>query len=411
MATLKASKPLQKNFWYYAGPAFLVGVGYMDPGNWGTDLAAGSRYGYSLLWVILLSNIAAQFLQVLAAKLGIVTGKNLAQACRDYYSKPVSFLLWILCEIAIIACDIAEVIGAAVALNLLFHIPLTLGVAITAADVLLLLTLLHRGYRTLEAIIISLSVIIFSCFVYELFIIQPSLSAIIAGGFIPTFPDTQSLLIAIGIIGATVMPHNLYLHSALVTSRVKDSSDEEKAQAIRYNRIDTIGALSFAFFVNAAILILAAAVFGSRGEIVEELNRGHELLSIALGTGAATIFAIALLAAGQSSTITGTLAGQIVMEGFLRLRIKPWVRRLLSRCIAIIPAFFLVQQTGGSHTVELLVISQVVLSMQLPFAIFPLVMFTSDRKIMGQFANSKLTAVLGYGIAATISVLNILLIW
>lgn len=411
MATLEAPQPLQKNFWYYAGPAFLVGVGYMDPGNWGTDLAAGSRYGYSLLWVILLSNIAAQFLQVLAAKLGIVTGKNLAQACRDYYSKPVSFLLWILCEIAIIACDIAEVIGAAVALNLLFHIPLTLGVAITAADVLLLLTLLHRGYRTLEAIIISLSVIIFSCFVYELFIIQPSLSAIIAGGFIPTFPDTQSLLIAIGIIGATVMPHNLYLHSALVTSRVKDSSDEEKAQAIRYNRIDTIGALSFAFFVNAAILILAAAVFGSRGEIVEELNRGHELLSIALGTGAATIFAIALLAAGQSSTITGTLAGQIVMEGFLRLRIKPWVRRLLSRCIAIIPAFFLVQQTGGSHTVELLVISQVVLSMQLPFAIFPLVMFTSDRKIMGQFANSKLTAALGYGIAATISVLNILLIW
>lgn len=411
MATLEAPTPRQKNFWYYAGPAFLVGVGYMDPGNWGTDLAAGSRYGYSLLWVILLSNIAAQFLQVLAAKLGIVTGKNLAQACRDYYSKPVSFFLWILCEIAIIACDIAEVIGAAVALNLLFHIPLTLGVAITAADVLLLLTLLHRGYRTLEAIIISLSVIIFSCFVYELFIIQPSLSAIIAGGFIPTFPDTQSLLIAIGIIGATVMPHNLYLHSALVTSRVKDSSDEEKAQAIRYNRIDTIGALSFAFFVNAAILILAAAVFGSRGEIVEELNRGHELLSIALGTGAATIFAIALLAAGQSSTITGTLAGQIVMEGFLRLRIKPWVRRLLSRCIAIIPAFFLVQQTGGSHTVELLVISQVVLSMQLPFAIFPLVMFTSDRKIMGQFANSKLTAALGYGIAATISVLNILLIW
>jgi manganese transport protein len=383
----------------------------MDPGNWGTDLAAGSRYGYSLLWVILLSNIAAQFLQILAAKLGIVTGKNLAQACRDYYSKPVSFLLWILCEIAIIACDIAEVIGAAVALNLLFHIPLTIGVAITAADVLLLLTLLHRGYRTLEAIIISLSVIIFSCFVYELFIIKPSLSAIISGGFVPTFPDTQSLLIAIGIIGATVMPHNLYLHSALVTSRVKDSSDEEKAQAIYYNRIDTIGALSFAFFVNAAILILAAAVFGSRGEIVEELNRGHELLSIALGTSAATIFAIALLAAGQSSTITGTLAGQIVMEGFLRLRIKPWVRRLLSRCIAIIPAFIIVQQTGGNHTIELLVISQVVLSMQLPFAIFPLVMFTSDRKIMGQFANSKLTAAIGYGIAATISVLNILLIW
>ena len=411
MATLLASKPLQKNFWYYAGPAFLVGVGYMDPGNWGTDLAAGSRYGYSLLWVILLSNIAAQFLQILAAKLGIVTGKNLAQACRDYYSKPVSFLLWILCEIAIIACDIAEVIGAAVALNLLFHIPLTIGVAITAADVLLLLTLLHRGYRTLEAIIISLSVIIFSCFVYELFIIKPSLSAIISGGFVPTFPDTQSLLIAIGIIGATVMPHNLYLHSALVTSRVKDSSDEEKAQAIYYNRIDTIGALSFAFFVNAAILILAAAVFGSRGEIVEELNRGHELLSIALGTGAATIFAIALLAAGQSSTITGTLAGQIVMEGFLRLRIKPWVRRLLSRCIAIIPAFIIVQQTGGNHTIELLVVSQVVLSMQLPFAIFPLVMFTSDRKIMGQFANSKLTAAIGYGIAATISVLNILLIW
>jgi manganese transport protein len=410
MATSLEASSSKKKFLYFAGPAFLVGVGYMDPGNWGTDLAAGSRYGYSLLWVILLSNLAAQFLQVLCAKLGIVTGKDLAEACRDYFSKPTSFILWILCEIAIIACDLAEVIGSAVALNLLFNIPLTYGVIITALDVLILLALVHRGYRTLEAIVISMVLTIFGCFVYEMFIIQPSLHAILVGGFKPVFPDSESLTIAIGIIGATVMPHNLYLHSSLVKSRMNNANDDEKAVAIRFNRFDTIGALSFAFFVNAAILILASAVFGARGEVVEELTRGHELLAIALGGSAATVFAIALLASGQSSTITGTLAGQIVMEGFLRLKIKPWVRRLLSRSIAILPALYLVNRTGGAHTIELLVLSQVILSLQLPFAIFPLMMFTSNKKIMGRFVNSKLTSVIGYTIAVVISALNVYLI-
>ena len=381
----------------------------MDPGNWGTDMAAGSKFGYSLLWVILASNLAAQFLQVLCTRLGIVTGKDLAQCCKEYYSRPTAVFLWLLCEIAIIACDLAEVIGSAVALKLLFNIPLADGVLITAADVLLLLALLHRGYRQLEAFIISLVMIIFGCFAYEMFLIKPSLTTILQEGFIPHLSNPEILLIAIGIIGATVMPHNLYLHSALVKSRTADRNPDHIAAAIRYNTLDTIGALSFAFLINAAILILAAAVFGAHGDVVEELERGHELLTLGLGTGAATLFAVALLAAGQSSTITGTLAGQVVMEGFLQIKIRPWLRRLISRMLAIIPAYILIRHTGGTHTIDLLVVSQVVLSLQLPFAIFPLIAFTGNKNIMGSYVNVRWVTFIGYGLGIVMTGLNLIL--
>ncbi len=391
-----------KRFLAFAGPGFLVAVGYMDPGNWGTDLAGGSKYGYTLLWVILLSNLMAQFLQVLCARLGLVTNKDLAMACRDYYPKPMARVLWFLCEIAIIACDLAEVIGSAVALNLLFNIPLLWGVLITGADVFLLLLLMGVGFRKVEAVVITLVATIFVCFGFQMWIARPDWAAAGMGAITPRIPNMEALFISLGILGATVMPHNLYLHSSVVQTRKLG----DLKQAIRYNTADTIFALSLAFFVNAAILILAAAVFGSRGIHVEELQRGHELLTGVLGGASATAFAVALLASGQSSTITGTLAGQIVMEGFLNLRMKPWVRRLITRGLALIPAIFVISATGGRGTVDLLVVSQVVLSMQLPFAIFPLIAFTSNRTTMGEFVNRLWVKIVGYLIATVISGLN-----
>ncbi|HMS56192.1 MAG TPA: Nramp family divalent metal transporter [Fimbriimonadaceae bacterium] len=395
----------------FAGPGFLVSVGYMDPGNWGTDLAGGSKYGYALLWVIFLSNIMAQFLQVLCAKLGLVTGKDLAMACRDYYKRPAAIALWILCEIAIIACDLAEVVGSAVALNLLFGIPLELGVLITGLDVLLLLGFMKFGFRKIEAIIVTLVLTIFGCFVYEMFVAQPDWGGVVKGMFTPNLPDKEALLISLGILGATVMPHNLYLHSSIVQTRKSGDSPSEIKEAINFNRTDTMFALSLAFFVNAAILILAAAVFYKSGVVVEELQEGHRLLGTMLGGASATLFAVALLASGQSSTITGTLAGQIVMEGFMRWRIKPWLRRIITRCLAIVPAIIVINASGGKDTVQLLVISQVVLSMQLPFAIFPLVMVTSDRRRMGEFANKAWVAALGYLMCLVIGGLNVYLLY
>ncbi len=406
-----ANRSWFRRFLAFAGPGFLVSVGYMDPGNWGTDLAGGSKYGYALLWVIFVSNLMAQFLQVLCAKLGLVTGKDLAMSCRDYYKRPAVIALWILCEIAIIACDLAEVVGSAVALNLLFGIPLQLGVLITGLDVLLILAFMKFGFRKIEAIVFTLVMTIFGCFVYEIFMAQPSFPLILGGTLIPSMPSQEALLISLGILGATVMPHNLYLHSSIVQTRKVDKDPKSIKDAIRFNRADTIFALSLAFFVNAAILILAAAVFFKAGIVVEELQDGHKLLSAALGGGAATAFAVALLASGQSSTITGTLAGQIVMEGFMRWKLSPWKRRLITRCLAIIPAIIIINATGGKDTVQLLVISQVVLSMQLPFAIFPLIMVTSDKRRMGEFTNSRWVMVLGYSICTLIGGLNMYLLY
>jgi manganese transport protein len=395
----------------FAGPGYLVAVGYMDPGNWGTDLAGGSRYGYALLWVILASNLMAIFLQTLCARLGIVTGKDLAQACRDYYSKPTAVALWLLCEVAIIACDLAEVIGSAVALKLLLGLPLAWGVVLTGADVLLLLLLINFGFRKLEALVITLVATIGVCFAYNIFLAGPDWAAAAHGVLVPSMPGGDALLISLGILGATVMPHNLYLHSSLVQTRGFVRDEPGKRAAIRFNTIDTVVALGLAFFVNAAILLLAAAVFYKSGTQVKELDQAHELLRPALGGAAATLFAVALLCSGQSSTITGTLAGQIVMEGFLKIRIKPWLRRLITRTLAIIPALIVVIASGGKGTFNLLILSQVVLSMQLPFAIFPLMMVTSSREKMGVFANPLWVKVLGYAICTVITGLNIYLLW
>jgi manganese transport protein len=394
----------------FAGPGFMVSVGYMDPGNWGTDLAGGSKYGYALLWVILASNLMAILLQVMCARLGVVTGKDLAQACRDYYSKPVAIALWLLCEVAIIACDLAEVIGSAVALNLLLGIPLVWGVLITGADVLILLLLMNFGFRKLEAVVVTLVVTIGACFAYNIFMSGPAWGQV-AGGLVPSMPDMEALLISLGILGATVMPHNLYLHSAIVQTRRFEQSPEGIRSAIRFNTIDTVTALGAAFFVNAAILVLAAAVFYKQGILVEDLGQAHELLKPALGGAAATAFAVALLCSGQSSTITGTLAGQIVMEGFLRIRIRPWLRRLITRSLAIIPAIIVVSISGGKDTVQLLVLSQVVLSMQLPFAVIPLVRFVSDRRKMGNFAISRPVAAVAWIVAGVIVTLNLKLLF
>lgn len=395
----------------FAGPGFLVSVGYMDPGNWGTDLAGGSKFGYALLWVIFLSNLMAQFLQILCARLGLVTGKDLAMACRDYYKRPAAIALWILCEIAIIACDLAEVVGSAVALNLLFKIPLELGVVLTGLDVLLLLGFMKFGFRKIEAIVFTLVMTVFGCFVYEIATAQPAWGAIAKGTFVPSLPNKEALLISVGILGATVMPHNLYLHSSIVQTRKLRSGNESLKEAIKFNTIDTVVALSLAFFVNAAIMVLAASVFHSGGQAVEELQQGHELLRASLGAGSATAFAVALLASGQSSTITGTLAGQIVMEGFMKWRMAPWIRRLVTRLLAIVPAVVLIHVSGGKDTVQLLVMSQVVLSMQLPFAVFPLISITSDKRRMGQFANKPAVKVLGYCICTLIAGLNMYLLY
>jgi len=394
----------------FAGPAYLVSVGYMDPGNWATDLAGGARFGYQLVWVLLMSNLMAVLLQTLSARLGVVTGKDLAQACRDYYPRWVAFPLWALCEVAIIACDLAEVLGAAIGLKLLFGIPLLWGVLITALDVLLLLALPRLGMRRMEAFIITLVATIGVCFAIEMILARPDVPEILRhliprdgtgritlfgrspdGGWSAFGLDRESLYIAMGILGATVMPHNLYLHSALVQSRAVAASIQAKAQACRMNLVDSVVALNCALFVNAGILILAGAAFHHSGhQDVARLEDAHQLLAPLLGTSlASTLFAVALLCSGQSSTITGTLAGQIVMEGFLHIRIRPWLRRLISRSLAIVPAVVFILLRGADAVDDLLVLSQVVLSLQLSFAVIPLVTFTSDRAKMGSFANPK----------------------
>src|SRR5690348_7038873 len=397
----------------FAGPGYLVAVGYMDPGNWATDLAGGSRFGYTLLSVILLSNLMAVLLQGLSSKLGIVTGRDLAQACRDHYSKPVSVMLWLMCEIAIAACDLAEVIGSAIALDLLFGIPLPVGVFITALDVLVLLYLQHRGFRVLEALVITLVATVGLCFAFELFLSRPDVGAVFRG-FIPSTEIVRNpgmLYLAIGILGATVMPHNLYLHSSIVQTRKYAETTEGKREAVRYAFVDSTIALTFALFINAAILIVAAATFHTTGHHgVAEIQDAHKLLTPLLGAGASTAFALALLASGQNSTITGTLAGQIVMEGFLDIRIRPWLRRLVTRLIAIVPAALVAIFGGVSGTAHLLLFSQVILSLQLSFAVFPLVMFTSDREKMGRFANPTWMKVLAYLVAGVIAALSILLL-
>jgi manganese transport protein len=394
----------------FAGPGYLVAVGYMDPGNWATDLAGGSQFGYSLLSVILISNLMAVLLQGLACKLGIVTGRDLAQACRDHYSAPVTFGLWILCEIAIAACDLAEVIGTAIALNLLFHIPLAWGVFITALDVLLVLYLQNKGFRLLEALVIALVVVVGVCFLFEIVVSKPDLVGV-AWGFLPSpeiVRDPGRLYIAIGILGATVMPHNLYLHSSVVQTRRYEESTEGKQEAVHFAFLDSTIALSIALFINAAILIVAAATFHSTGNTeVAEIQDAYRLLSPLLGVSiASAVFALALLASGQNSTLTGTLAGQIVMEGFLDIRMRPWLRRLLTRGLAIVPAAVTAIVYGESGTARLLILSQVVLSLQLSFAVFPLVMFTSDRQKMGQFVNPGWLKVLAYTVASFIALLN-----
>lgn len=398
----------------FSGPGYLVAVGYMDPGNWATDLAGGSRFNYTLLSVIMISNLMAILLQALALRLGIVTGRDLAQACRDHYSPPVSFGLWILCEIAIIACDLAEVIGSAIALNLLFGIPLIWGVLLTALDVMILLLLQNRGFRWLEAVVITLVLSIGICFAAEIIFSNPDVSGIL-NGFIPSpqiITNPEMLYIAIGILGATVMPHNLYLHSSIVQTRNYERTPTGKREAIKFATIDSTVALMFALFINAAILIVAAATFYRSGNYaVAEIGDAYKLLTPLLGvSGASTLFALALLASGQNSTLTGTLAGQIVMEGFLNIRLRPWLRRLITRLIAIVPAVLVTFFYGASGTAQLLVLSQVVLSMQLSFAVFPLVMFTSDKLKMGEFVNPWWRKVLGYGVAVVIAVLNIWLL-
>jgi manganese transport protein len=386
----------------------------MDPGNWATDIAAGSQYNYRLLSIVLISSLLAILLQSLALRLGIVVERDLAQACHDHYSKPVSWMLWVLAEIGIAACDLAEVIGSAIALQLLFHIPLTLGVCITAGDVLLMLLLQQRGFRYIEAIVVTLIATISICFGLEILYSHPEIMPMLAG-LLPRqelIGNRTMLYIAVGILGATVMPHNLYLHSAIVQTRQYARTSEGKREAIRFCNIDSAIALTFAFFVNAAILIVAAAVFYRNGHHeVAEITDAYKLLSPLLGvTGASMLFAVALLASGQNSTLTGTLAGQIVMEGFLNIRLKPWLRRLVTRLIAIIPAIIVSFFYGASGTAKLLIFSQVILSMQLSFAVFPLVAFTSDKAKMGEFVNGAFLKTLSWGAAAVIAGLNIWLL-
>lgn len=399
----------------FSGPGFLVAVGYMDPGNWATDLAGGSKFGYSLLIVIFISNLIAILLQYLSLKLGIVTKRDLAQACHDSYSKPISFILWILAEIAITACDLAEVIGSAIALNLLFKLPLFLGVVITALDVFILLFLQRKGFRYLEALVITLIAVIMVAFGAELFLSQPVWKDVFAG-FLPNpaiVTNHEMLYIAIGILGATVMPHNLYMHSAIVQTRKIADSVNAKRQAIRFAALDSTVALLLAFFVNAGILILSASVFYTRGmREIAEIQDAYKLLAPTLGTTLASIlFALALFASGHNSTITGTLSGQIIMEGFIHLKLKPWVRRVITRLLAIIPAMIVIFIYGDHGLARLLILSQVVLSIQLPFAIFPLVAFTSDKRKMGPFVNKPLIVFIALVIAVVITGANIWLVF
>lgn len=399
-------------FW---GPGLMVAVGYMDPGNWATDLAGGSRFGYTLLSVVLISNLFAMLLQHLAAKLGIVTGRDLAQACRDHYSRPVSLVLWFLCEIAIAACDLAEVIGSAIALNLLFGLPLAWGVVLTTLDVLVVLYFQNKGFRIIESLVAGLTVLIFGCFVYEIIVSRPDWVAL-AHGLVPqrqVVTTPGMLYVAIGILGATVMPHNLYLHSSIVQTRQIEQTEPGKRMAIKFATIDSTVALFLAFFVNAAILVTAAAAFHGKGhENVADIADAHKLLTPVLGAGAASVlFAVALLASGQNSTLTGTLAGQIVMEGFLDWKIKPWARRLITRLVAVVPALVVTLLYGEKGTGQLLVLSQVILSMQLSFAVVPLVLFTSSKAKMGVFVNHPVVRVLAWSVSAVIISLNAFLLW
>jgi manganese transport protein len=411
--------PMNASFWRkllaFAGPGLMVAVGYMDPGNWATDLAGGAQFGYTLISVILISNFMAIILQHLSLKLGIVTGRDLAQACRDHYSKPVAMLLWVICELAIAACDLAEVIGSAIALNLLFGIPLVAGILITALDVMIVLLLQHKGFRILEAIVASLIIIIGGCFAYELVVSHPAWGGVFSG----LIPDARivtnpsMLYIAIGILGATVMPHNLYLHSSIVQTRAFERNYRGKKMAVRFATIDSTVALLFAFFINAAILILSAATFHGTGhENVADIADAYQLLTPMLGASMASIlFAVALLASGQNSTLTGTLAGQIVMEGFLNIRLRPWMRRIITRSVAIIPAVIVAVMFGEKGVGQLLVLSQVILSMQLSFAVIPLVNFTSDKVKMGKFVNPVWLKILAWFITVVIVVLNLYLLF
>jgi manganese transport protein len=411
--------PQNASFWRkllaFAGPGFLVAVGYMDPGNWATDLAGGAQFGYTLLSVIMISNLMAILLQHLCIKLGIATGRDLAQACRDHYSTPTVWFLWILCEIAIAACDLAEVVGSAIALQLLFGIPLVWGCVITTADVLAVLFLQNKGFRYIEALVITLIVTIGGCFAAEMFWSRPGFAGVLLG-FVPSpeiLKNQDMLYIGIGIIGATVMPHNLYLHSSIVQTRKYEQTARGKREAIKFATIDSTVALMFALFINGAILILAAAAFHWSGhQDVAEIQDAYKLLSPLLGIGGASIlFAVALLASGQNSTLTGTLAGQIVMEGFINIRLRPWLRRMITRMIAIVPAVCVIGFFGESKTTELLIASQVVLSMQLGFAIWPLMRFTGEKNKMGEFVNPVWIKILGWMITVIIIVLNVKLLF
>jgi manganese transport protein len=404
-----------RKLWAFSGPGFLVAVGYMDPGNWATDLAGGAKFGYSLLAVVMISNLMAILLQHLCIKLGVTTGRDLAQACRDHYSAPTVWFLWILCEIAIAACDLAEVVGSAIALQLLFGIPLVWGCIITALDVLAVLFLQTKGFRYIEALVITLIATIGSCFAAELIFSKPSLMGVMLG-FVPgphIVTNHEMLYVSIGIIGATVMPHNLYLHSSIVQTRKFEPSSEGKREAIKFATIDSTTALMFALFINAAILIISAAVFHWSGhQDVAAIQDAYKLLSPLLGVGVASaLFAVALLASGQNSTLTGTLAGQVVMEGFLNIRLRPWLRRLITRALSIIPAVVIIGFFGESKTTELLVASQVVLSMQLGFAVWPLMRFTNEKAKMGEFANNLWLKILGWTTAVIIIVLNLKLLF
>lgn len=407
--------PQHLGFWgkwlAFAGPGFMVAVGYMDPGNWATDIAGGARFGYRLLFVILLSNFMAILLQHLCICLGVATGRDLAQACRDHYPSPVNFILWVLCELAICACDLAEVLGTAIALNLLFGLPLTLGVCITALDVMLILFLQNKGFRYVEALVVSLIAVIGGCFALELFFSQPSVAGVM-GGLIPRAQivlDKNMLYVAIGILGATVMPHNLYLHSSIVQTRKYEQNFAGKRQAIRFATLDSTTALMFALFINGAILVVAAATFhGTEHEGVAGIEDAYKLLSPMLGVPVASVlFALALLASGQNSTLTGTLAGQIVMEGFLNIRLRPWLRRLITRLLAIVPALIVTWRFGGHGTEALLVLSQVILSMQLSFAVIPLLLFVGERRKMGEFRPRLWILVLAWLAASIIVILNV----
>jgi manganese transport protein len=413
--------PGQGGFWRkmlaFGGPAFLVSVGYMDPGNWATDIEAGSRFGYSLLWVLLLSNAMALLLQSLAARLGIVSGRDLAQACREFLPHPWGLLLYIPCQVAIVACDLAEVVGGAVGLNLLTGWPLLTCAFVISLNVFVMFFLQARGMRWLEAGIVALVATIGGCYLVEIWLAQPDWSGVLAGLLKPKLSGerlgggTSDLYVAIGIIGATVMPHNLYLHSALVQTRAVAPNPEGRKEAIRYNFIDSAVALNGAFLVNAAILIVAASVFFRNGVTVSELQQAHATLTPLVGGAAAALFAVALLASGQSSTLTGTLAGQIVMEGFLHLRLSPWISRTLTRVLALIPAVIVILWKGDKGTYDLLILSQVVLSLQLPFAVIPLIAFTGSRKIMGDLAIGVWLKIVAWAVAALLVSLNSWLLW